>query len=131
VSDPNVADRCTGALWPYSDRMMSGDVSSRSLVGENTTNQQSLRLQGSRCGVFPVPSNLNVSNLYAVLIVRKVLSEESDFDPYVKVGYTPADLERLRSRAAKASGRFGHFLVPFAFGVAPLLQVFGADNPVR
>jgi len=164
VSDPQVAERCTGGLWPYSN-LMSCAAGTTSLAGIPDRNGGNARLQGSRCGVFPVPSNLNVSNLYAVLIVRKVLTDEADFDPYLKVGYTNADIERFRAKAEKSSGRFGNFLVPFAFGVgklkvvyisrgyqsnavhltcqlfrlllllgcysAPLLQVFGADNPVR
>lgn len=87
------------------------------------------RLQGTRCGVFPIPSNLNVANLYAVLIVHKVVSDEADLDPYLKPGKPINDLERLRNSAAKNSSRRGDFVLPFAFGVAPLLQVFGTDNP--
>lgn len=82
------------------------------------------------CGVFPLPSNLNVSNLYAVLIVRKILSEDADFDPYLKPRKPLPELEKLKSNAEKACNRHGSFLLPFAFGVVPLLQVFGIDNPV-
>jgi len=121
ISDPDIAQRCGGALWPY-------EKVDSAMEPKGATS--STRLQGSRCGVFPVPSNLNVSNLYAVLIVRKVLQDESELDPYLKVGYTATDVFKCRSKAEKASGRFGKFLMPFAFGVAPLLQVFGADNPV-
>jgi len=79
--------------------------------------------------VFPIPSNLNVSNLYAVLIVHKVISDDGDLDPYLKPGKPISDLERLKSNAAKNSARRGNFVIPFAFGVAPLLQVFGTENP--
>ena len=40
------------------------------------------------------------------------------------------DIGHLRARAEKASTRQGKFIMPFSFGVAPLLQVFGADIPV-
>jgi hypothetical protein len=86
--------------------------------------------QGTRCGVFPLPSNFNIVNLYAILVVHKVVSEEADLDPYLKenkaVGY---DAEKLRAKAEKASARRGRFLVPFCFGVAPLIQVVGTDTP--
>jgi hypothetical protein len=76
---------------------------------------------------------MNVTNLYAVLVVRKVISEEADLNPYVKSSTggktTTADLEKLRLKAEKNSSQHGCFLMPFAFGVAPLLQVFGTDNP--
>jgi len=125
VVDPEVEGRCEGALWPYAKsnptaRDMSSDRQPR----------ESERLRGTRCGVFPIPSNLNVSNLYAVLIVQKVVSENADLDPYLKPGKPISDLEKLKSNAAKNSARHGSFVVPFAFGVAPLLQVFGTDNPV-
>jgi hypothetical protein len=109
VGDETVAQRCAGALWPHAD---SGD-----------------RLEGTRCGVFPLPSNLNVANLYAVLVVRKVLAGESGLDPYI-LGKGVADLEKLRANAEKVCKRHGQLLMPFAFGVAPLLQVFGADDPL-
>ena len=125
VSDPTVEGRCRGALWPYSSKA------------------QDVRLQGTRCGVFPLPSNLNIHNLYAILIVHKVVSEGSDFEAYLRPGQTASkgapgrdggdqkvDLELLRNRAEKASNHQGKFIMPFAFGVAPLLQVFGADVPV-
>lgn len=112
VGDSVVAKRCSSALWPYSTSQASSD-----------------RLTGTRCGIFPLPSNLNVANLYAVLIVRKVLSNESDIEPYLKPGKTLVELETLRSSAEKASCSHGRLLMPIAFGVAPLLQVFGAENP--
>ena len=118
ISDQALAYRCKGSLWPYSRSVLLQDQ-----VAER-------HLQGTRCGVFPIPSGLNVANLYAVLMVRKVLAEESDFEPYLKAGTTSVDVEKLKSRAEKNSGRYGQFLVPFAFGVAPLLQVFGTDNPI-
>lgn len=123
ISDPIVEDRCGSALWPYESK------------------EKNDRFQGTRCGVFPLPSNLNIHNLYAILIVHKVVSEGSDFEAYLKPSKsssssetdgtdTPMDLDSLRSRAAKAASRQGKFIMPFAFGVAPLLQVFGADVPL-
>ena len=114
VSDPTIEQTCRRALWPISS-------SSEEM------------LLGTRCGVFPLPSNLNIHNLYAILIVHKVVSDRSDFEPYLKadgLDDTPVDLETLRARAEQACNRQGSFIMPFAFGVAPLLQVFGADIPV-
>jgi hypothetical protein len=151
VSDPDIERRCFGSLWPYAQNQLeekksvlsqikrASSVSQRSNVSPSKL-PESERLQGTRCGVFPLPSNLNVSNLYVVLIVHKIISEGSDFEAYLRPGKPVAgadkarqdktDLETLRSRAEKASKKQGDFLMPFAFGVAPLLQVFGADVPV-
>jgi hypothetical protein len=118
VSSPDVEARCAPALWPYSNTTLSSEVA------EGTPD----RLRGTMCGIFPIPSNLNISNLYAVLIVRKVLSEDSDFDPYLKPRKALPDLDKLKSSAEKAATRHGNFVVPFAFGVVPLLQVFGIDT---
>jgi hypothetical protein len=116
AAQETVEARCRPALWPYG--------------GEHI---------GTRCGIFPIPSNLNVANLYAVLIVRKVVgggsmsgiaAADSDLDPYLKPGKTWTDVERFKASAERASAKNGQILIPFAFGVAPLLQVFGLDNPV-
>jgi len=115
-ADDTIKKRCSRAMWPYER--------------DSDINPQDA-LVGTRCGVFPLPSNLNVSNLYAVLIVHKVAADESDFDPYVRVGKHIVDIEKLRTNAEKASNRHGPILMPFAFGVAPLLQVFGAENPLQ
>jgi hypothetical protein len=112
VGDSDVATRCSGALWPYSISKSSDD-----------------RLTGTRCGIFPLPSNLNVSNLYAVLMVRKVLANVLDLDPYLVSNVDAVDLEHLRLNAERAACSHGHLLMPVAFGVAPLLQVFGTENP--
>lgn len=156
VSDPDVEQRCSGSLWPYAAALGETKDDSSFLRGasDDATYLSSLphneRTQCSRCGVFPIPSNFNVANLYAVLVVQKVLSSDSDVDVYLKAGKgsdgkevvpksvdaessSPAenivDLEKFKTRAEKASSRRSHFLVPFAFGVAPLLQVFGTENP--
>lgn len=118
VNDKDIAERCTDALWAYSSNT-------------ETPGDSESRLELTRCGVFPLPSNLNVANLYAFLIVHKVLpADEGDMDVYLKPRKVDVDANRLRSHAEQSSKRHGKFLVPFAFGVAPLLQVFGVDNPI-
>ncbi|KAL3925234.1 MAG: hypothetical protein SGILL_000547 [Bacillariaceae sp.] len=113
VSDPSVEKRCLASLCPYD-------------VGQSTMSQS------TRCGVFPLPSNLSVHNLYVIITVSKVISEGSDFEPYLRPksnGPEKYDLEMLRAKAEMAANNHGKFLMPFAFGVAPLLQVFGSDIP--
>ena len=122
VIDPDVEGRCESALWPY----LKSNLLSEGTGADDNTN----KLRGTSCGVFPLPSNLNVANLYAVLIIRKVLSDEADLEPYLKPRKTAVDLDKLKQNAERASNRNGSFLIPFAFGVAPLLQVFGSDNPI-
>ena len=43
---------------------------------------------------------------------------------------TTPDLSKLRMKAGKASDRVGQFLMPFAFGVAPLVQILGSTPPL-
>ena len=143
VSDPGVESRCFASLWPHAPSMPALGKSALpfkriSLDKQNPNALSSLgdneKLQSTRCGVFPLPSNLNISNLYVILTVQKVISEGSDFEVYLRPskqsGQEKIDLENLRARAEKASRRQGRFLMPFSFGVAPLLQVFGADVPL-
>ncbi|CAB9509212.1 expressed unknown protein [Seminavis robusta] len=138
VTDPQVEESCIGSLWPFfASSTMTPQTSKTGSVSQATQNSLSSNpsLQGTRCGVFPLPSNLNVANLYAVLIVQKVLAEDADFEIYLKQTKSSKssggfDLNKFRTKAEKASNQHGSFLIPFAFGVAPLLQVFGADNPV-
>lgn len=131
VRDPDVETACYQSLWPYATSLDKIDPSTPPSSPEKAT-------QGSRCGVFPLASNLNVSNLYAILIVHKVLSDREDAEVYTKPSNTDKkgaasrsriDIGKLRDKAAKASSRQGDFLMPFAFGVAPLLQIFGTDIP--
>jgi hypothetical protein len=131
VSDPSIEKRCSGSLWPYDAKKGS--------LWPHAAKKLVEKLQGTRCGVFPLPSNLNMHNLYAILTVNKVISEGSDFEVYLRPGKSAnatknkedkVDIELLRARAEKASSQQGKFIMPFAFGVAPLLQVFGADVPV-
>lgn len=123
VSDPDIEKQCAAALWPYATEQSGRGPGS----------------QGTRCGVFPLPSNLSIHNLYAAITVNKVISEGSDFEVYLRPGKSASEtanrqdkvnIESLRARAEKASNRQGKFTIPFAFGVAPLLQVFGADIPL-
>jgi hypothetical protein len=115
VNDTLVENRCFASLSPY------------------TSNKNDGLSHLTRCGVFPLPSNLSVYNLYAIITVSKVISEGSDFEPYLRAKSKrkeeKIDTEMLRAKAEKASNNHGKFLMPFAFGVAPLLQVFGADVP--
>ncbi len=112
IKNAQVEQSCSFSLSPYTDEATSSRLTS--------------------CGVFPLPSNLSVNNLYAIITVGKVISEGSDFEPYLKQTKGKNDqinIENLRQKAEKASANHGNFVMPFAFGVAPLLQVFGADVP--
>ncbi|ACI65622.1 predicted protein [Phaeodactylum tricornutum CCAP 1055/1] len=125
VSDEEVAERCHAALWPYS----TSSPQSKMLRPRGESHEPE-RLQGTRCGVFPLPSTLNNDSLYAVLVVHKVFSDDGDVAPYLKASKVATDVGKLKVHAERASNRHGALLMPFAFGVAPLLQVFGIDNPV-
>ncbi|GKY91607.1 hypothetical protein MPSEU_000132600 [Mayamaea pseudoterrestris] len=113
VSDDDVLKRCRAALWPDSPPEAMTDNA----------------LECCRCGVFPIPSNLSVSHLYVVLVVKKVFSGDDGLDPYLKQLHSTQDVERDRRKAETAANLYGRFLTPFAFGVAPLHQVFGAEDP--
>jgi len=71
VSDRHVEDSCIGSLWPF---FASSTMTPRSVnpdsekAATNASMSANPSLQGTRCGVFPLPSNLNVANLYAVLM---------------------------------------------------------------
>lgn len=131
VRDPEVEARCIHALWPYVSCLDEQ-------VPATPPGSPHQATQGSRCGVFPLASNLSISNLYAILIVHKVLSDKEGVEPYTKLSNpevkgtasrSDSEIEKLRDKAEKMSRRHGHFLMPFAFGVAPLLQIFGTDIP--
>lgn len=131
VRDSDVETACSGCLWPYAKPSDSGSTSGQAHSPSQST-------QGSRCGVFPLASNFDVAKLYAILIVHKVLSDNEDADVYTKPAKVDSkgvalplhvDIGKLRDKAARASSRQGDFLMPFAFGVAPLLQIFGTDVP--
>ena len=132
-TEESVGKRCESALWPYEPSSPFAKV--LNVPDQIDIDPSAGRRVGTRCGVFPLPSNLNFANLFAVLLVKKVLSEDP-LDVYLKQGGCASngkgiDLGKLRTSAEKAAQRQSAFLLPFAFGVAPLLQVFGgADNPV-
>eukprot|EP00553_Chaetoceros_curvisetus_P010329 CAMPEP_0204635704 /NCGR_PEP_ID=MMETSP0717-20131115/32036_1 /ASSEMBLY_ACC=CAM_ASM_000666 /TAXON_ID=230516 /ORGANISM="Chaetoceros curvisetus" /LENGTH=68 /DNA_ID=CAMNT_0051654515 /DNA_START=50 /DNA_END=253 /DNA_ORIENTATION=- len=68
-----------------------------------------------------------MNNIYAVIIVEKTLTgEDIDFDIYYnnkpKGEDIAQELLKCRTRAGKAADKLGHFLTPFAFGVAPLVK---------
>lgn len=131
VRDPEVEARCTHALWPYASSFEENVPWTPPGASHEAT-------QGSRCGVFPLASNLNFANLYAIIIIHKVLSDREGVEPYIlpstsdvksTVSHSDPEIVKLRGKAEKISSRRGHFLMPFAFGVAPLLQIFGTDIP--
>jgi hypothetical protein len=124
VSDLDVEKRCFGALWPFNDSPCS-DI------------PESERTQGTRCGVFPIPSNLNIANLYVIIVVHKVLSPSEDLDIYTRQSdsaeshkLSAVEREKYRERAEKASNRQGQFLMPFAFGITPLVQALNIETPL-
>ena len=163
VSDPEVQERCATSLWARAGRYAedgippwdetstpsssSPKISIKKPSGKGFKDgvpvnvAESERLSGTRCGVFPLPSNFSISNLYAVLIIHKVLAEDSEVEPYLKSSgqekdarsTTPkpvfSEISKWRSKAERSSDRLGRFVMPFAFGVAPLLQVIGAEVP--
>ena len=130
VDDIEVEQNYKEALWPtMSFHSESGNINTPSNVPSNHC------LQGSRCGVFPISSNYKISNLWAVLIVHKVLSEDSDTEIYLRKNVRSKEenysvqKDKLRSKVGKISRRLGRFLMPFAFGIIPLVQVIGTECP--
>ena len=135
VQDPGVIQSCKRALWPYADEAEVDDIlESSSTTGET----EGMALEGTTCGVFSLPSNLSLSNLYAVLIVNKVVARSSDLEHYYKPNRreskaTPGaidqlDLEKLRENAAKSSEESGQFIMPFVFGIVPLLHIIETES---
>ncbi len=135
VSDPEVEKNCRTALWPYDQQELGPDESTSSDLTSKSD------LQGTRCGVFPLHARYSMENLYAVIIVNKVLAEDNDLDVYMnpqkqkvddrnhQTKNISPDLSKLRMKASKSADRFGRFLMPFAFGVAPLVQILGSTPP--
>jgi len=62
ISDSKLEQKYMSSIWPF---LKEGD-------DDDSVN----KLQGTRCGVFPLPSNLEMSSLHAVLIVQKVVDEK-------------------------------------------------------
>ena len=120
VQDPQVIQNCKHALWPYAKE--SDDVNESHGI---TTS----------CGMFPLPRNLSISNLYAVIIVNKVIADGTELQPYYKPGRhatSPPEnfnLEKLREAAKVACSQYGQFTHPFVFGVVPLRHVIDNESP--
>ncbi len=137
VSDRGVEESCRAALWPYLDKMESPETP----LSCDEDLLSSSMLRGTRCGVFPLHSRYDMTNLYAVLIVHRTIPEESEPDVYVnppkpkideksnQFKNAKPDVAKLRIKAGKAADRFGHILTPFTFGVAPLVQILGSTPP--
>ena len=122
VSDKEVEESCRSALWPY-------------LPAESLETRTDDSMRGTRCGVFPIHARYKMSNLYAVIILHKTLGEDSELDIYMNGVKTKSDessnedISKLRARVGEKADKFGHFLMPFAFGVAPLVQILGSNPP--
>jgi hypothetical protein len=130
VQDQKVIERCKRAIWPY-----ASEAELNQIPGEIVSDD--VMLEGSPCGVFPLPSHLPISNLYAVLLVHKVVSDVADQQPYFKPsrrdksGTTQkeeVDLSKLRDNASKAAETYGQLITPIAFGVLPLMQIVGNED---
>lgn len=135
VQDPSVINSCKDALWPYASDAERNDILESPSTAEETNVHT---LEGTTCGVFSLPSNLSLSNLYAVLIVNKVVAGSSEMEHYYKPTRrdpkTPSgaieelDLQKLRENAAKSSEEFGQFITPFVFGIVPLMHIIETES---
>lgn len=135
VQDPQVVENCKRALWPYASDCDLDNLPGA--IGSQIINDEVI-LEGSPCGVFPLPSHLHISNLYAVLLVHKVVSDNIDQHPYFKPSRRDKtassnqkediDLVKLRENASKSSDTYGQLVTPIAFGVLPLMQIVGNEE---
>jgi len=136
VQDPEVIESCKRALWPYANENDLGKLPWA--IGTGKINDDVI-LEGSPCGVFPLPSHLHISNLYAVLLVHKVVSDDMNQHPYFKPSRRDKtastttqkediDLTKLRENAAKSCENHGQLITPIAFGVLPLMQIVGNEE---
>jgi len=135
VQDPDVIEKCKRALWPYASEAELGELPSG--IGDSCKIDDNVFLEGSPCGIFPLPSHLQIPNLYAVLLVHKVVSDISDQQPYFKPSRRDktstgqkeeTDLTRLRENASKAAEQYGQLITPIAFGVLPLMEIVGNEE---
>ena len=135
VQDPTVIKNCKNALWPYSEGFDIEGPSNSSPVDIVDVANCTRQSEGTSCGLFPISSVLSISNLYAVIIVNKVVAEHaSEMYPYYKPSrrdsaHEGIDLETLRTSASKSCNKYGKILMPFAFGVVPLKHIIGDDSP--
>ena len=135
VQDPKVIENCKRALWPYASETDLDKLPGA--IGSSTIDDDVI-LEGSPCGVFPLPSHLHISNLYAVLLVHNVVSDSVDQHPYFKPSRRDKtsmnsqkediDLAKLRENASKSSDSYGQLITPIAFGVLPLMQIVGNEE---
>ena len=127
---------CRRALWPAIRGIENDKVDASTPL----RNDVKSRLQGTRCVVFPLAPDLKMENLFAVSVVHKVLSEDCDLDIYFNLrkqkgddkelqSTLAKDLLRARQKASQSADRLGQFLMPFSFGVAPLVQILGREAP--
>ncbi|KAL7554277.1 hypothetical protein ACHAWF_017721 [Thalassiosira exigua] len=129
VQDPVVIRNCKHAIWPYADSDANGLLTSPASAVDDTHSE------GTSCGIFPLPANLSISNLYAVLTVHAPMRETSELQHYYKPGRHEhrqgdiPDLETLREGAKTACERYGNFITPIAFGVVPLKHIIDDESP--
>lgn len=123
VQDPVVIQKCKKALWPYASK---SDLKNLPAAIGSQNIDENVILEGSPCGIFPLPSHLHISNLYAVLLVHKVVSDDLDQQPYFKPSRRDKtansnqkeefDLTKLRENASKSADSYGQLITPIAFG---------------
>ncbi|KAL3808937.1 hypothetical protein ACHAXA_001128 [Cyclostephanos tholiformis] len=136
VQDSKVIQNCKNALWPYTDEAnIHGLLTSTPYVLPEETQNRNAQSEGTSCGIFPLPAFMSISNLYAVIIVHRVVSESPDkVHPYYKpdrreLSQESIDLAKLRFNATKNCTQYGQFITPFAFGVVPLKHIIGDESP--
>ena len=123
VQDPLVIQNCKKALWPYASK---SDLEKLPAAIGSPNIDENVILEGSPCGIFPLPSHLHISNLYAVLLVHKVVSDDADQQPYFKPSRRDRtansnqkeefDLAKLRENASRSAESYGQLITPIAFG---------------
>ena len=128
VTDKNIEQLWSSILNPYSGRKDKGT--------------RHFSDHGSRCGLFPIPSSLNFSSLYAILLVRRALSNDdellslyADDAPKKKLFRLKSESPRVdkievwREKAYNKAAKYSHIQSPFAFGILPLAEAVGSENP--
>jgi hypothetical protein len=134
VSDDNLGKMWSSILCPISTEDIRGTVRNEIML-------ESYHRKNSRA-LFPVPLQLELSNIYVMLLVRTAWSNDEEIRNLYKTG-EPAEKSIFRSKSERlkteknhllrekayknvAKGRF--FQSSFAFGVVPLRDVLKADN---
>jgi hypothetical protein len=136
VQDSKVIQNCKNALWPYTNEAnIHGLLTTTPDVSGEGPQNCTTQSEGTSCGIFPLPASMSISNLYAVIIVHRVIDESpGQVHPYYKPDRRESsqeaiDLAKLRSNATKNCNQYGHFITPFAFGVVPLKHIIGDESP--